>query len=1111
MKRRIAGRLAIGMLAVFASAAAQGAAAQNAVIQGRVVSDHGQVLEGAQVYIQELNLGTTVNSSGRYSMTIPGERARGQTVMVRARFIGHVPAAQELVLSAGEHAVDFTLKTDVQRLSEIVTTGVSGATAQSQTPFAISKVTAADMPVPASNPLSQIAGKVPGANILSSSGRPGTAPSILMRGPKSINATDRGQDPLIIVDGAIVSGGLNDIDPTDIESIEVVKGASGSTLYGSQAGNGVIAITTKRGRNAADGVTFKVRAEAGASDIEREFPIAQRHALYLDESNSRFCRAVTGQPFCSSTFDYLTEAARINNTPGDYPTLSPPSFTADLGSAIPADMRNTAFQINRWPGQTYDAIDQFVKPSPYTQTTVDMTGRFGGTAFFVAASNYQNKGAIRYLEGMNRNSVRLNVDQQVGNELSLAFSSMYSHRSADGFNNEDGGTAFFRLTRVPPIVDLLQKDTLGRLYIRGNIQGGGQQNQNPLYLLQNTVRDDISDRYIGSANARYTPFEWLDLQATGTYDLQSTRAVQFVDKGFRTTSPTPGTNQGNIFRATGSSQAWSGSLGGTARHDFTDDLHARFTAQYTFRQEDTDNRDLSGNTLAVIGIPRADNATANYSIGSELNSRRYMGGSVAVGVDYKQRYLIDAAVLRDGWSLFGEENRWQTYNRASASWRVSQEPWWFIPQVNELKFRASYGTAGITPNFSAQYETYTIGTGGVLTGNTLGNRNLGPEQIHELEAGADIGLFDRFTLGITYAKSENKDQILLVPQPASTGFQNQWQNAGTLENTTWEVSLDVPVITGRDLNWSTRLTFDRTRTFITKLDVPSFTYGTNLQATESNFLLREGEEMGAFYGRQFLTACSQLPSAFQGQCGPDGAFQKNDDGYLVWTGQGNSWRDGITNNLWGTMLPAAQSPFGVDMYYGMPIVLRDSTGTAQSVHLGNALPRYRWAVSQNLSYKRLSTYALVDASVGRRVYNQGRAWSYLDFLSGDEDQSGKSVETAKPVGYYWRAAPPDNGAGVGGLYDILGPNSHFVEDASFVKLREVMVSYRLGAIAGAGDWSIGVVGRNLVTFTNYKGFDPEVGLTAAAGGIAANGVLNAIDAFTFPNPRTLSITLATSF
>jgi TonB-dependent SusC/RagA subfamily outer membrane receptor len=256
--------------------------AQNVVITGHVVSDLGQNLEGAQVYIQELNVGVPANAAGHYRLTIPGERARGQTVTLRVRMIGYVPGAKEMVLSPGEQTVDFTLKTDVQRLSEVVTTGASGGTEQAKMPFSVTKITSAEMPVPASSPLGQIAGKVPGANILGSSGRPGTSPSILMRGPKSMNAAGRSQDPLVVVDGVIVNSGLADIDPQDIESVEVVKGAAGSTMYGSQAGNGVISITTKRARNAGEGVRFNVRTEFGMSDIERKIGIAQRHALFLD-------------------------------------------------------------------------------------------------------------------------------------------------------------------------------------------------------------------------------------------------------------------------------------------------------------------------------------------------------------------------------------------------------------------------------------------------------------------------------------------------------------------------------------------------------------------------------------------------------------------------------------------------------------------------------------------------------------------------------------------------------------------------------------------------------------------------------------------------------------
>ncbi|MDQ6830171.1 MAG: hypothetical protein M3081_15045, partial [Gemmatimonadota bacterium] len=230
-----------------------------------------------------------------------------------------------------------------------------------------------------------------------------------------------------------------------------------------------------------------------------------------------------------------------------------------------------------------------------------------------------------------------------------------------------------------------------------------------------------------------------------------------------------------------------------------------------------------------------------------------------------------------------------------------------------------------------------------------------------------------------------------------------------------------------------------------------------------------------------------------------------------------SYKDGITKNLWLTQLPGNQAPYTYPLYFGMPITLRDSIGTAQIVPLGNALPNYRFAVSENMTYKRLTLYGLLDASIGQRVYNQGRHWSYLDFLSADQDQAGKTVETAKPLGYYYRASNPDNATGVGGFYDILGPNNRFVEDASYAKIREVTAAYHVGPVFRTGDWTVSVIGRNLHTFTKYKGFDPEVGVgTLEAGNVSTtntsgSSAVNAIDAFSFPNVRSLTFSLSTSF
>src|SRR6266446_3968095 len=235
------------------------------------------------------------------------------------------------------------------------------------------------------------------------------------------------------------------------------------------------------------------------------------------------------------------------------------------------------------------------------------------------------------------------------------------------------------------------------------------------------------------------------------------------------------------------------------------------------------------------------------------------------------------------------------------------------------------------------------------------------------------------------------------------------------------------------------VTYDRNRSTITSLDVPPYNYGATLQATDQIFFARPGERVGTFYGRAFAKSCAELPAPFSADCGPGKAFQNNDQGFLVWVGSGNNPAMGITNNLWQATLPgcvtsggSAQivcsfaagsnvtAPWGVQVNWGMPIVRRGgSDGTlsgasgtsAQQVALGNALPDFRFAITQNFTWKRLTIYGLLDAAIGQSVWDQGFHWAHLDFLSKDVDQSSGAVGTAKPIGYYYRASLPDNGNG----------------------------------------------------------------------------------------------------
>jgi hypothetical protein len=342
------------------------------------------------------------------------------------------------------------------------------------------------------------------------------------------------------------------------------------------------------------------------------------------------------------------------------------------------------------------------------------------------------------------------------------------------------------------------------------------------------------------------------------------------------------------------------------------------------------------------------------------------------------------------------------------------------------------------------------------------------------------------------------------------------------------VSLNVPLITNRDVVWTTRLSFDRNRAFITKLDVPPFSSTT----ANSRFEFRVGERLGQVWGKKFLTDCSQLDPLFVSQCGPAGSgaqFQPNSDGYIVWTA-GFSPSEGITRNLWAAVAPGCLNAAGVAInqtgrlnctraggtvnmpysipltHWGMLIVDRDSTGSPVQNRLGNTSPDFRLSMSHNFNWKKLTLYALVDGNYGNRLFNQEIHWSLGDFNVRYEDQDGKTVENAKPLGYYWRAPQPDNPAGVGGFYDVLGSNNQTVQKGSYTKLREVSLGYQLGAIRGVGDFALTLVGRNLYTITDFLGWDPEVG-----GSILNSDGFGSVAGFQYPQTRTFTFTISTRF
>jgi hypothetical protein len=757
-------------------------------------------------------------------------------------------------------------------------------------------------------------------------------------------------------------------------------------------------------------------------------------------------------------------------------------------------------QSGRWPGQTFDQVSRFFESGDFLQNYISAEGRAGATNFHVSVSNLQEDGIMPgNRPGYDRTNLRVNVDQSMNERINVQASAFYS-RSSQGEFPETAGNPMFQLTRMPAGVDLTSEDPFVPGDIVLNVDIANQEQPNPLYEMHNRHFSEDRTRFLGSLNVRYSPLSWMDLDLNGSFDRADRTEEDLRPKGYRTINPSSGTNEGNLNKFSSFDEALNASVTATLRRNFGDDISNTTQFRYLYEDAYRETQSVGGYEFAVGDVPTIGNLNAdNISGGSFDRTIRADGYFALTEFDLYDKYIVHALVRNDGSSLFGEDQRRQWYYRGSAAWRVSEEPFFNVPGIDEFKLRYSLGTAGSRPRFEAQYETYSVG-GGRVTPVTLGNRDLKPEFQVEHEAGIDAGLFNnRVSLGLTYAQSETRDQILQVPLASFAGFGSQWQNAGTVESKTYEATLDLRLVDRPNFSWSSRVLFDRTTSEVTEMNRPAFQYGVGGQGLGSVFYAREGERIGTFYGRQAATSCAHLPVGVS--C--DG-FAVNDDGLLVWVGAG-----GLASQDWGA--PSDVTVRGAPLLWGTAFIgeCNDPDGERTTFcPVGNSIPDYTFNVSQTMRLFGLNVYALVSHVSGFDVYNQPLQWAVFAQYSGIMDQAGVAADQQKPYGYYTT-----------GLYQNLGglaPSSVFIEDATFTKLREVSLSYRFNAdqlsgIAGLnriGGLGLSLTGRNLLTFTDYRGFDPEVG---KSGGNTGSSAVARVEGYQYPNFRTWTAALELIF
>ncbi|HEY0929036.1 MAG TPA: hypothetical protein VGE27_03875, partial [Gemmatimonas sp.] len=458
------------------------------------------------------------------------------------------------------------------------------------------------------------------------------------------------------------------------------------------------------------------------------------------------------------------------------------------------------------------------------------------------------------------------------------------------------------------------------------------------------------------------------------------------------------------------------------------------------------------------------------TVGSSLTTRNAQNYFLAQTLDFKDKYIADFLVRRDASSLFGAATRWASFYRVSGSWRWNEDLQ--IPGIQEGRIRASRGTAGVRPGFYDQYETYSVSQG-QITKAQLGNKNLKPATQTEDEYGLNVTFLDKFDAEVVYASRNTQDAFLSVPLSLaqSGGFTSQIQNAATISAKTWELSLQSRLWDSPNVSYSVGLTGDRTRQRIEKLGRAPYRVTFTGQGQNQNvFFYKEGEPLGIIYGKRWLRTLEEVS---QQQKDPN-LYVVNSDGYVV------------LKSALGTATEA-------------PVAYLDASGNNQVV-IGDVNPDFSFGFTQTLRVKNLSVYALIDGVKGGDLYNFTKQWMFQDGRHGVQGQGNRPEAERRPLAWY-----------SSGLYDGINANSYFVENGGYARLRELSVAYqftpallsKVGMSRLSQGFKVSVVGRNLMTWTKYTGFDPEA---------TSGGDFNfRIDGFRYPNFRTITAMIDVSF
>ena len=1070
--------------------------AQERTVTGTVTKDKtGEALAGVTVTVKGTSVATTTDAAGQFTLRIPA--GRNNPVLVFS-YVGHTSRE---VTPGSQSSVQVTLEeAATTSLEDVVVIGYGTARRKDVT-SSVSSINARQLrDIPLNSAAQALAGRLAGVQITGSEGSPNAEVLIRVRGGGSITQDN---SPLYIIDGIQVENGLSTLSPQDIESIDVLKDASATAIYGARGANGVVIITTKSGRN--NRTVLSYNGFVGINKLANKLDVMNPYDFVVYQWERAMFTGDT-----SSIWDYGRTFDTLNvykNTPG------------------------------------IDWQEEMFGRSALMQThNVSLNGGKEGTTYNLSLTSNREEGIMRNSD-FDRKLVTFKFDHTFSKQLRIGFSTRYNNTVVNGAGTSNTGSAgtnrLRQSVRYRPLLlpgqELLDFDPD---YL-ANTNSNGMSMVNPILLNDAEYRKNVSNlANIGAyVDLKITPY--LTFRTTGGVDYTNIRQTAFDDtitSASRQNSNQPMAAISNSTRVTlnNSNVLTYSNTSGEGRFADKNDLTV------LVGHEIYQTRTIGENQFAryfPVGIS-PDKALGNMNLGTsyvDANRRpsfefenRLVSFFGRANYGYDDRYLLSLSVRADGSSKFGPGNKWSYFPSGSVAWRISNEKFFegLADKINDLKLRVSYGQAGNNRiedflyvqqfNTGSQYWLNDQMVTGLVP-SALANANLVWEKIISRNIGLDASFLNsrlQFTLDVY--KNTTKDLLVAVPVPTSSGYSRQIQNVGSTENTGVELQINATPVSKKNFTWSVNFNMSANKNKVLSLGEFQKSYlensGWGFSNTPADYLVRVGDPVGAMWG--FVT---------------DGYYTLDQFDYDPAT-KIYTLKQGVPNNFGITSVLAQPGALRFRDIAGAPDSTGKLTGPDGMINdydktiIGNAQPKLFGGLNQQFTYKNFDLSIFINYQIGNDVYNANK----LEFTSGYTgnanllsamnnrwrvtDANGnilQRVVTINSVQVVQGEAPAVLAAANAhnpGLWFPSTSSSAFtlhswaVEKASFVRINNVTLGYSLPSSLirkiRLERARVYFTVNNLAVFTNYSGYDPEVNARRN------NPVTPGVDYSAYPRSRT---------